>query len=62
MYHPNVHISEWAWIGQKIDFTINNSGTLDDLKKGVDTMLTLIECRDTIDMLNNEGVSNEVFA
>ena len=62
MYHPNVHISEWAWIGQKIDFTINNSGTLDDLKKGVDTMLTLIEVRDTIDMLNNEGVSNEVFA
>jgi hypothetical protein len=58
----NIHASEWSWVGQKIDFTINNSGTLDDLKKGVDTMLTLINVRDTIDMLNNEGVSNEVFA
>jgi acetone carboxylase gamma subunit len=61
--YPNVHVSEWAWIGQKIDFTINNSGTLKDLKKGVDNLLTLIEVRDNINMLHNdEGVVNEVFA
>lgn len=56
---PNIHVSEWAWIGQQIDFTINNSGTLDDLRKGVKQILTLIEVRDTIDMLNYEGVLNE---
>lgn len=60
--YPDIHVSEWAWIGQKIDFTINNSGTLKDLKKGVDNLLTLIEVRDNINMLHNEGVSNEVFA
>lgn len=53
------HESEWRWINQKIDFTINNSGTLDDLRKGVKDILTLIEVRDTIDMLNYEGVLNE---
>jgi len=62
LYHPNVHVSEWAWIGQKIDFTINNSGTLNDLKRGVDNLLTLIEVRDKINKLHNEGVVNEVFA
>lgn len=59
---PNIHVSEWAWIGQKIDFTINNSGTLDDLREGVNKLLTLIEVSDTINMLHNEeGVLNEVI-
>ena len=63
LHHPDIHVSEWAWIGQKIDFTINNSGTLSDLKKGVENLLTLIEIRDNINMLHNdEGVVNEVFA
>ena len=56
---PKIHVSEWAWIGQKIDFTINNSGTLYDLRKSVKEILTLIEVRDTIDTLNYEGVINE---
>lgn len=29
------HYSEWAWIGSKIDFEINNDGTHEDLEKGV---------------------------
>jgi hypothetical protein len=59
---PNIHVSEWAWIGQKIDFTLNNSGTLDDLYNSVKTLLTFAEEGSTIDNLYNEGVSNEVFA
>ena len=55
-----IHISERAWIGQKIDYTINNDGTLIDLKRMVLNVLTEIENRDTINMLHNEGVSNEV--
>jgi hypothetical protein len=60
--YPNVHVSEWAWIGQKIDYTIENNGSLIDLKRMVFNVLTEIENRDTIDMLHNEGVINEVFA
>lgn len=63
LHHPGVHVSEWAWIGQNIDFTIENDGTLNDLKKTVDNVLTEIENRDIINMLHNdEGVLNEVFA
>lgn len=46
--HPNIHLSEWAWIGKKIDYTISNDGTLNDLKKTVDEVLTQIENRDII--------------
>jgi hypothetical protein len=60
MYHPNVHVSEWSWIGQKIDYTIENDGTLIDLKRMVFNVLTEIENHDTINMLHNEGVVNEV--
>lgn len=58
--YPNIHISEWAWIGQPIDYTIENDGTLNDLKRMVFNVLTEIENRDTINMLHNEGVTNEV--
>jgi|DEB3_MinimDraft_2_1074329.scaffolds.fasta_scaffold10188_2 hypothetical protein len=38
----NVHESEWAWIGQKIDAQIDNEGTLDDLKSNVKLTLTTL--------------------
>jgi hypothetical protein len=38
-----VHYSEWAWIGQKIDYTIDNDGTLNDLTKKVNEILTEVE-------------------
>ena len=60
-YWPEIHVSEWASIGQKIDFTINNSGTLEDLRNGVNQMLTLADIRDSIiNDLHDEGVTNEV--
>ena len=62
MNHPNIHVSEWAWIGQKIDYTINNDGSLSDLKRMVYNVLTEIENRDIINMLHDEGVVNEVLA
>lgn len=33
--YPNVHYSEWAWIGKSFDDEINNSTTLEDLEKKV---------------------------
>lgn len=32
IYYPQVHFSEWAWIGQRFDYIIENDGTLDDLR------------------------------
>jgi hypothetical protein len=60
--YPGIHISEWAWIGQKIDYTIENDGSLSDLKRMVFNVLTEIENRDIINMLHDEGVVNEVLA
>jgi hypothetical protein len=36
---PNVHYSEWAWIGKSFDDEINNSTTLEDLEKKVVRLL-----------------------
>lgn len=34
-FFPDVHISEWAWIGQDFDAIIENDGTKDDLENKV---------------------------
>jgi len=57
---PNIHVSEWAWIGEHVDFTIENDGTFDDLKMKVIMLFTEMEKSDKISMLNYEGVLNEV--
>lgn len=58
--YSDIHVSEWAWIGKHIDYTIENGGTFDDLKLKVVNLLTEIEKSDNISMLNYEGVTNEV--
>jgi len=35
-----VHISEWAWAGQKFDYTIRNSGSIDELYEVVRNLVT----------------------
>jgi hypothetical protein len=37
--YPNVHFSEWAWIGQEIDLVIENNGTLEDLHNKIDSFI-----------------------
>lgn len=39
--YPDVHESEWAWIGSKFDYVLDNGGTLRDLKANLDHMLKL---------------------
>lgn len=39
MEFPNVHYSEWAWIGQEPDYLIENDSTLDDLKLQVQKII-----------------------
>jgi hypothetical protein len=38
-FYPEVHFSEWAWIGQSFDYEIENNGTLTDLKQKVNMIL-----------------------
>jgi hypothetical protein len=33
--YPDVHASEWAWVGTSFDAVINNNGTVDDLYKQI---------------------------
>lgn len=37
--YPDVHYSEWAWIGQEPDYLIENDSTLDDLKLQVQKII-----------------------
>lgn len=36
MERIGVHVSEWAWIGEPIDRTIDNDGSIDDLHRAVE--------------------------
>ena len=36
---PDVHFSEWAWMGYKTDYTINNNGTKEYLEEEIELML-----------------------
>jgi hypothetical protein len=45
--YPEVHYSEWAWVGSAYDVSMDNNCTLDELKKRVD---------DVIDCLYNNCV------
>lgn len=40
MHQYNIHSSEWDWVGSDFDGIICNDGTLQDLSKKVDAMLT----------------------
>lgn len=37
--YPNVHQSEWAWIGQQFDYQIDNQGTVDQLYAEISHMI-----------------------
>ena len=37
--YPEVHVSEWAWVGYEFDGVIENDGSFDDLKEKVEKLL-----------------------
>lgn len=55
-----VHESEWAWIGQPIDFLVKNNTTKEELKDSLLDVLTSRFNLRTISTLHN-GELNEVF-
>jgi len=52
-YYPEVHYSEWAWIGHHYDVILDNSGTVERLSKMVDEILN--------SFYNNGVETNEVL-
>lgn len=40
MYQNGPHESEWRWVGHGVDYTVENNGTMEDLKKKIMTCLT----------------------
>ena len=56
MYENGPHESEWRWIGGHIDHTIDNDGTVEDLKNNLMKCLTRSYGSNTISELT-EGVS-----
>lgn len=38
----DIHRSEWDWVGESFDYTIQNDGTLEELKDRVNEMLKII--------------------
>jgi hypothetical protein len=56
MYENGPHESEWRWIGGHIDHTIDNDGTVEDLKNNLIKCLTRSYGSNTISELT-EGVS-----
>jgi len=40
--YSSAHFSEWAWVGSKFDYELNNDSTLDLLKVQVDELITLL--------------------
>lgn len=40
--YPDVHFSEWAWIGSDIDYTIANDDDLNKLKEKVDLLVNSV--------------------
>lgn len=41
--YPRIHPSEWAWVGTKFDFVIENDGNLEDLKQKVNMIMRKIQ-------------------
>lgn len=40
--YSSAHFSEWAWVGSKIDYTVNNDSTIEFLHSQVDEIISTI--------------------
>jgi hypothetical protein len=43
LYEMGVHESEWNWVNSRVDYTIDNSGTLEDLTHNVEEVVKQIK-------------------
>jgi hypothetical protein len=48
-----VHASETAWVGQKFDVVLNNSGTIEELYQQIEANITNSQVQDRLDAILN---------
>lgn len=61
-YYPDVHISEWAWIGTDSDYTISNDFDMKYLEEDVKKMLQWKPKHDIMTLSENkENIYNETI-
>lgn len=61
--YPEIHTSEWAWIGTDFDYVIYNNGSIEELQEKVKYALTTLQIRDTFShskMVNQGDYDYEV--
>ena len=51
-----IHESEWRWIGNPVDFTIDNDGSIDDLRQKIKRCLTNYLNFDTMKEVTNRSL------
>ena len=56
--YPDVHYSEWAWIGQDYDISLTNDGTLDELVIVVDSLAKNLY--NNVHVEANEEINHEI--
>ena len=57
-YYPDIHYSEWAWIGCDYDTVITNYGSLEDLVIVVDSLAKTLY--NNVHVEANEDVNYEI--
>jgi hypothetical protein len=48
-----IHASETAWVGQKFDVVLNNSGTIEELYQQIESNITNSQVQDRLDAILN---------
>jgi dephospho-CoA kinase len=48
-----VHASETAWVGQKFDVVLNNSGTIEELYQQIESNIINSQVQDRLDAILN---------
>ena len=57
-YYPDVHYSEWAWIGCDYDISLTNDGSLEDLVRIVDSLAKNLY--NNVHVEANEEINHEI--
>ena len=53
IHYPNIHMSEWAWIGQHFDYLLDNNGSLVMLESDIKHMLKVFTGPKKPDTMSN---------
>lgn len=59
--YPNVHVSEWSWIGNQFDYHIDNKGSMIVLESEINHLLRVFTGPINFDIMNNVAKRKQEF-